>query len=49
MVGTIATGAAEGVAAIVLFLGFKSVVDFLNGGGCGSLPAPIDITAINIS
>ena len=45
----IATKANEGVAAIVLFLGFSSVNDFLTGGESGSPPAPIDITALNIS
>ncbi len=48
-VGAIAAKTVEDVAAIVLFLGFKSVIDFLTGRGGGSPPAPIDITALNIS
>ena len=48
-VGAIAATTVEDVAAIVLILGFKSVLDFLTGGGGGSPPAPTDITAINIS
>ena len=48
-VGALAVKANEGVAAIVLFLGFSSVNDFLTGGESGSPPAPIDITALNIS
>ena len=46
-VGTVATGAANGVAAIDLYLCFSSPLDFWTGGDDGNPPAPIDFSGIN--
>ena len=46
-VGVVATGAAQGVASIVAYLGFSSLVSFLTGGGSGNPPAPVDVSGIN--
>ena len=46
-VGVIATGAANGVAAIFLYLGFSSLSNFLTGcSNCGP-PAPVDVSRVN--
>jgi len=44
-VGGVATGAAQGVAAISLYLGISDILDIITGGG--DPPDPIDVTAIN--
>ncbi len=41
----VAAGAAAGVGAIAAYLGIGSILSILSGGG--SLPVPIDVTAIN--
>ena len=47
-VSIVATGAANGVASIVAFLGFTSINDFLTGGDNGSPPEPVDVSGINL-
>ncbi len=46
-VSVVAVKAAEGVAAISLYLGIGSIVDAITGDGGGDPPIPIDVTAIN--
>jgi hypothetical protein len=47
-VWVIAIKAAEGVAAISLYLGIGSIISAITGGGGGgSPPAPINISALN--
>jgi hypothetical protein len=47
----VAVGAAAGVGAIALYLGFGANLDtsILTVSGCGDPPAPIDVTAINMN
>ncbi len=45
--GGVASGAAQGVAAISLYLGIGSILDIITGGG--DPPDPIDVTAINMN
>ena len=47
VIGIVSTKTAEAVAAIVLYLGISSIIDILTGGGGGTPPAPIDVSAIN--
>ncbi len=44
-VTVVAGGAAAGLGAIAAYLGLNSILSILSGAG--SLPAPIDVTAIN--
>jgi hypothetical protein len=44
-VGSVALTAAQGVAAITLYLGFSSLANFLTGNN-GGAPAPIDVSGI---
>jgi hypothetical protein len=46
-VGSVALTAAQGVAAITLYLGITSIIDDITGGG--TPPTPIDVSAINNS
>jgi hypothetical protein len=44
-VGSVALTAAQGVAAITLYLGFSSLANFLTGNN-GGAPAPVDVSGI---